>query len=340
MNKKSYDETKLQLKNMLISKEEFKNTNLYKMIHQNDNELAFFDYLYVSIQSMSNQKNPSHLRIRSDKFLQLAKLKHECLLISSYRNSNGKITHLILSSLWFFNYEKSINSSNSFVTFDFSRLEAFTKYHGLQYKIWRGKVKYIILSVLDDEIDLDEITKVRIEWKFFQNNPDYLIKKDKILESYDPVIKDETKSLLLDKHNFSCALNNFNNNICRTKIDWIKTKKAIENTNLNLPLDFHHFIPRSFFKNKLENNTRSESNSKNYLDWEKIHSKDNVIPLCKLCHQSIHNKDKNLVTDTFNYIIQMKKEQNDYNSFVQYYKSNKYLSNDNELLNFYIEREK
>ncbi|TNK88824.1 hypothetical protein C4M83_05810, partial [Mycoplasmopsis pullorum] len=74
--------------------------------------------------------------------------------------------------------------------------------------------------------------------------------------------------------------------------------------------------------------------------WEKIHSKDNVIPLCKLCHQSIHNKDKNLVTDTFNYIIQMKKEQNDYNSFVQYYKSNKYLSNDNELLNFYIEREK
>ena len=71
------------------------------------------------------------------------------------------------------------------------------------------------------------------------------------------------------------------------------------------------------------------------LDPYLIHNPVNLVPLCMPCHQSIHKKsNRNLVINTYNYILQTFKNMNLKNDFLDFLK--KCNITEEILLNFYL----
>lgn len=326
---KLYEDIQNKLKNINLSYKEFAQTNLFNFLQNNSNyRLDNYSLIFAHITSMCLETNPEQIRIRNDSFLKQAQNEKDVILISSYKDQNNEIIHFILSSYWFFDYSKKVDCSNSFINFNFSDLNIYSEFLGLQYKKNNKKVKYIFLTLNDN----NEFSQL-FEYVSMSKNINESFSKNKFSNIYhsknDPAIPYLYKKYLYELSNYSCFVHKFNKTKCRMKIDWENTKKSLKGTNLNVPIDFHHFIPRSLFKKQWLNEGEE-------LNWKFIHSKINLIPLCQICHQSIHNSDKKLSKETFENIINSLKNENLYEQFLTYLKSTNFLNNIDDLLNFYI----
>ncbi|CCP24521.1 hypothetical protein [Mycoplasmopsis cynos] len=317
-------------------KKSFEHTNFYKDVSYLKNQIKWYQGHWTS---MSNKYNPTKVRCRSDKFLiQTIENKNNynqsTILLSSFKYKN-KIIHSVISGYWFENYPHSTQSSNSFINIEYDELIDMLENNGFYYKTIKSKnqnlTKYIIYFFDDENFDINEFLQyIDISRNLHNNNFSYL----KSYSKYDPAIPNVTRKELYSTFTDSCAIHNLNPDFCRTKIDWQATKKAIENTNLNVPLDFHHFISKDIFKKAW---SRKEIDD---LDWKIIHSKINLIPLCQICHQSIHNEDKKLAKITFDFIMEIHIKNNTINEFLKYLKNTQVLDNINDLKDWYINNER
>lgn len=311
----------------------------------------------VNIQSMCNKNNVNIVRMRSDNFLKKAINKEKMFLISCY---DDKI--ICLPSIPFFSYKGNVNKSNSLITFDIGKLESDESNDNYVLEI-RGNPrnntdkKYLFISKeskfnpkkFDEYMNFIGFTKNQktIRDQYFNEltkKPeefiDYLFKNDFInskgkleLLKYSkyqnfiiPSIPDNIKNSVLKVNNYLCLCNNINNKdyFCPCGSD-INIEYLNEN-NLTY-LHLHHLIPKKFFI----------KNSNNEVDWDIIHNKINLVPLCMVCHQSIHkmNKNKKLVKKVFDSIIFAYKELNIYDDFVNFLNINTNINIDT-LLRFYL----
>lgn len=329
---KSYEFVQQLLKNYALSDKQFYATKLYNEIKNDNGYLYNENFFKVNIQSMCMEKDPQKCRIRSDKFLKLAIDNKSALIVAPYSLDAKNIYHIILTNEWFFNYDHSISSSNSFMNFDFYDLSWFVDYPGYQYKkigIKKVLTKYVFLVVKDSEFDIQKI----YEYIEFSKSFNKYGSAEILLNSTnknDPKIPNYIKERLYKEFDYSCAIHSLNPNYCRTKMDWKRTKEALTGTNLNVPIDFHHFIPRSLFKSEWYDKKIED------LNWQTIHSEINIVPLCQICHQSIHNKDKALAKETFFNIINVLKRENKLDIFNKYITDSKVVNNLDDLLNFYL----
>ncbi|QGZ97786.1 hypothetical protein GE118_03145 [Mycoplasma sp. NEAQ87857] len=323
-----YEKYQLLLKGVEVSKENFEKSNLYNKLLENK-IYKEEDYYTANITSMCLKTNPTSVRIRSDKFLKSCiENKDLKFLVSSFIGNENEMIHYIVSSHWFIDYNKQVDKSNSFIHFDVHDLKTFSYEPGFHYKKLKGKnvTKFVFLIVKDKEFNIEQLFDYFNLSTNWNRSTSYLIKDSR----NDPQIPDGIRKFLYNKFNNSCAIHYLDKEKCRTKIDWQKTKEALKGTNLNTPLDFHHFIPRSKFKNEWFNNNLDE------LDWKIIHNIINVVPLCQICHQSIHNRDKKLVKDTFYNIIQTFDNTNMLEAFKEYLKDTKVINSIDELLEYYL----
>ncbi|MFV8418732.1 hypothetical protein [Mycoplasma sp. Sp33II] len=325
-----------------IGKEEFQKTNFYNYLFnkKNDNGFDFImnqNVFKANITSFSNEACPDKLRIRNDKFLKLATERKMGLLIAPYK-MNNKIYFCILTTLWFYNYSSSISSSNSFIIFDHNKLLDYTKNMGVQYKTIKTNkihlinndkfVKYALLIISDEDIEkFNDLKEYIINSYTSRGDIANFIERSK---NIDPTISSKTRNSILNLSKNRCLINYINPNHCNTKMDWDATYEAIKGTGLNVPVDIHHFITREWFKDVWQ-----VSETESDLDWDFIHNEINLIPLCKLCHQSIHNKNKRLSKLTFSYIIQALKYTNRYDNFLKYLEESNVVKSIDDLLLMY-----
>lgn len=316
----------------------FKETNLYKETVNLKEEIRWFQGNW---SSMSNKHDPTKVRCRSDKFLSNIKNdknishKENVILLSSFKY-NDKIIHSIVSGYWFSNYKHSTNSSNSFINIEYSELIDMLESNGFYYKNTSKKsgqkqqTKYVIYFFEDNNFEINNFFQyIELSRNLHNNYSDSL----NLFSKYDPSIPKNSKIILYELFNDSCAVHTLNPDFCKTKIDWQATKKAISNTNLNVPVDFHHFISREIFKKAWNRHEIDE------LDWKMIHDKINLLPLCQICHQSIHNKDKGLAEETFNYILRVYEKNGALEDFLNFLNKSQVLNNIEELKRWYINNE-
>ncbi|WP_027332724.1 hypothetical protein [Mycoplasmopsis gallinarum] len=332
---KEYDRYIEELKKMNLTEAEKINTKIYQTLKLNN--FKNIESISANIQSFANKKDPTKIRIRSDKFLNNAKSEKTTLLIGSYKNHNNSITNLIISSHWFKHYSSSLNKSNSFFVTEFEDLEKFANFNGYQFKKKNIKdknssIKYIFLAINDENVTSEVIKEYINNSKTISDsvstNSNFSF-ENYVSKKTDPKIPQENKDKTLRIYNNSCAIYDLNHNYCKTKINWIETAKEIKGTNLNLPIDYHHFIPKSTFKN-------SWFHENIELDWDFIHKDINLLPLCQICHQSIHSKDKKLALKTFMYILEALKKVYRFEEFEEYLTKSKVFKNIKELENYYL----
>lgn len=328
-NKTSYFGYQEKIRKANVEYKDFVYTNFWSVLMNYPETYKIGETIFkVNITSMCLKNDPSKVRLRNDIFLKKAINHKFAILVSSYK-INNKIFHYILSSNWFESYSKKQNVSNSFINFDFKDLELYANNPGYQYKkILKDKTKYIFLIASDEDFNIDKLNEYL---KLSENSHNNFLLYNVNNVKNDPQIPLENKKKIYSLANYSCLIHKFDDKLCRTKINWFETKKAIEGTNLNVPIDFHHFVPRSLFKKEWLKTNDAE------LDWNFIHSTINLIPLCQICHQSIHNKDKKLAEQTFDNIVVSLKKENLFDIFIEYLKRTNFLNDLNDLKKFYLD---
>lgn len=328
-----YQEAIEFLKKRKISKHEFLKSKFYNFL-STEMGLEFGKNIFLAnLTSMCLQTNPSGIRIRNDSFLGISAEnghRSNCYLVAGLKDEND-IKFFIFSSKSFYGYKFSTTSSNSFIHFNSEQLETFVNYPGIQYKKIKAKklddidvLKYSFITLSENSFNKD----IFIESLNHVENTTNFSYYDKFMGTVrnfsDPQVPTSTKLSLLNNYNYSCVSNNVSVDSCRMKIDWKRTKKALENTNLNLPLDFHHLVPRKYFKN----------NFNDFLDWKIVHDEINVYPLCQICHNSIHSSNEFLSSDIIDNIfcsLSIEKKE----KFVKYLNDNTIFKNIDDLKDYY-----
>ncbi|VEU76160.1 hypothetical protein [Mycoplasmopsis columboralis] len=321
------------LKCIKLSKQDILNSKFYNFL-LNDMGLELGKNLFLSnITSMCLKTHPNAVRIRNDKFLKFSSengYKNNSYLVAGVKEDND-LKFFIFSSKSFYGYNFSTNSSNSFIHFDLQQFETFVNYPGIQYKKIKSKklddmdiLKYSFITLSDKSFDKDSFI-TSLNHVENTTNFSYYDKFFGLVKNIsDPQIPNVTKISLLEYYDHSCVSNHISEESCRMKIDWKRTKEALENTNLNLPLDFHHLVPRKYFKN----------NFNDFLDWKIVHDEINIYPLCQICHNSIHSNNQSLNSDIIDNIFSSlsieKKEK-----FVKYLNNNTVFKNIDDLKDYY-----
>jgi len=312
---KPYYQYQLLLKQNVLSKQHIINSNIYKFICNLGYKLN--ENLWITnIQSMAMSKNPNMLRVRNDKFLNKSKQGEDACLISGIRLNNKEL-FLVYFGKSFIGYNKSIKSSNSFITFTFEQLNKMSECKDqIQTKNVKKGAKYLFYS----STDFDE--------NMFENYLNMLQNielhgYDAKDSKYDPSIPSENRKIIEDRYESICAIAFENPSDCELASQISKNSKFFLSKNY----DIHHFIPKEYFKQYFDG----------LLDWKNvIHNTLNLVPLCRYCHKNIHASDKTLVKKTFEYVIQAYKKANVYLDFLNFLKENTSLKNISELLNFYL----
>ena len=316
---------------------EHENTRLFKVLQKNKNSWNI-QILKSNITSMNNKSYPNRVRIRNDAFLKNSINKKNTLLFVPIKWIDNNVYHIIISSYWFKNYLYKCNGSNSFINFEYSILQKCIKNNGMYYRNVSLKnsdsdIKYAFLLLNDKEVNIDIMIEKYILFSkiYSRKNISKILANnvEDLSSTMDPPIPKDTREELYLFSNNSCIIHKYNKDHCRTKINWKATKEAVINTNLHVPLDFHHFVTKKIFKD-------AWLKKKINLDWTVIHSKINLIPLCQICHNSIHNKSKELVKQTFNNIINSMKHENVLEEFKSYLLECKIFNSIEDLLKWYL----
>lgn len=317
-----------------ISEEEIiSSTNLYKellTLVNNDTDSIMFS----NIESFSDTKYPNKIRLRNDNFLRASKEKKKIALISGVKLGDKNL-YLIFISPYFYDYKASTNSNNSFIGFDFNELYHFV-YNGEDtINIKNPKIKssnkkyhrYMFYATYDVNFDKDKFAK------FFGNVEEVIPSDDKPIkytgnEYFVPQIPVETRKLVNENYAKKCALCSLEKDnpiYCpcgdQINIDYME-KNDLSYTHL------HHLVPKKYFLNE-----PSITN----VDWDIVHNLYNIVPLCPACHQSIHKgvKNKELVHNVFNAIMDLFKKTDKYDKFEKYIIDNTNFESVDNLLEFY-----
>lgn len=317
---KSYKEIQEILKKSNLSKDEIKETKLYKYIKEKiiwskENENVFFS----NITSMCLEKNYENVRIRNDKFLSLAKENKNGFIISSIK-LNNKTFVLCFHTKMFTNYEFSNNQSNSFITFKLSDIQNKFVFDNNDNVVIKNKKsnKYIFYVSIDENFNSEKFGE------FLEKIDNFDIKKldVDIVKFFVPPIPNKIRNKIRNDYDDYCALENCP---CGKSIN-INFLKENNLTYTHL----HHFVPKELFIEK-------KWNKEGCLDWSVIHNSINLIPLCLPCHQAIHKGSymKELVVNTFEKIIKKYKEKNQLDKLLKYLNDNFNYQID-DLLNFYL----
>ena len=325
----------LQNEKNINSEEEkqiFLNSDIFKTIQKVFPNIKADKVIFRKIESFCNEKTPSRVRIRSDRFLKKVKNGNfDCLLVSIIRHLNNKYYYIFLGKS-FEGYCFKTNGSNSFLTFEFNEL--FPDYEkfdiGLRMKeIYKKGGKYITkyfyyLSkyVLSDNYEVDDlisfckvVTKASLDpYKLPSNLGKNIsaIDRKKILELYP----------------LRCICS-IGDNLCVNKsIDWDYFEKNPSNNLLHL----HHFIPKEHFKKEYRNESE--------LNWKIINNYLNLIPLCSSCHDCIHKGSQNEIEKIINKIFEVQKKIGIYNQFIEFLIENKFYIkiNVDQIIEYYLKK--
>lgn len=320
-------------KNKILKKEIVSSTNLYKEISSlvnNDND----SILFSNITSFSNKETPNRIRIRNDNFLKACKDNKKAILISGIKLQNKNL-YLIFISSYFYNYNSSIKSSNSFINFNFDELDDFIFNNEDTINIKKPKVKsiddryhkYAFYATNDINFDRDKFIK------FFNDIEEITFADNKLIkytgcEYFIPQIPVETRKEICSDYAKKCALCLLEKDDplycpCGDQINI----EYMEKNDLNY-VHLHHLVPKKYFLN---------DPSITKINWNIIHNICNIIPLCPACHQAIHKgfKNKELVENTFNAIMNIFKKNSKFEKFEKYIINNTNLENIDNLLDFY-----
>ncbi|WP_156951249.1 hypothetical protein V3317_02180 [Mycoplasmopsis felis] len=298
----SYKEIQENLNNCKIKNFDFKKTRIYEYLLKNNFDI---NKIYKSnFTSMCMKNNPTLIRIRNDKFLLCASNKEQSILIVPIK-INNKIITLIFYSKSFYGYNFSTQSSNSFITFDFfkhlmNNFQYIENDTVLNYYLQsKQKIKYLFYITVNNNFD----EKI---FKRFINDIDSMELNsygDNLKNKYVPIISKTITKEIREYWNNKCAMFYSLNKDYRCPIKIID-EKLLEKYELNYT-DIHHLIPKYYFLNYYDL-------LKDIPNWQIIHSKLNLIPLCSICHQGIHkslmqNDSNNLLTNIIiNELINLK----------------------------------
>lgn len=319
-------------KNKISNTSIVSSTNLYKEILElvdNDKDSIMFS----NITSFSNRNSPNRVRIRNDKFLKDCKNNKKVVLISGIK-INNKNLYLIFISSYFFNYNSSINSSNSFINFDFDDLHSFIYNNEDTIIIRKPKNKstdhryhnYAFYTTNDTNFDKNKFEK------FFKNIEEITSNNSKSFEYtgheyFVPQIPIKMRKKINTIYGRKCALCLLEKDDplycpCGDQIN-IEYLKKNDLSYIHL----HHLIPKKYFLNDPSID----------INWDLIHNINNIVPLCQPCHQAIHKgfKNKGLVHDIFNAIIKIFKKNNRYKKFEKHILNKTNFKNIDDLLDFY-----
>lgn len=333
MIEKNYKETTNFLeKNKISSTEIISSSNLYNEI------LKLVDgdkksILFSNITSFSNIKTPNKVRIRNDNFLKACTDRKKVVLISGIK-INDKNLYLIFISSYFYGYNSSTKSSNSFINFDINDLHKFIYdnkdtiniKHPKNSQLNNKYHKYAFYATNDFNFDTNKFVK------FFNDTEEITSVDDKPIiytghEYFIPQIPTETRNAIIDNYARKCALCSLDkeNPLYCPCGDQININYLKENDLSYIHL--HHFVPKKYFLNEPHID----------IKWEIIHNINNIVPLCLPCHQAIHKGSKNidLVKNTFNAIIESFKKNNRYEEFENYVKENTKFTSIDDLFEFY-----
>lgn len=233
----SYHKLNEFLKKNNLKKENIIKSESYKYISNYFDK----DHIYFSkILSMSLEKNPKMIRIRNDNFLiDAVEKKEKSILIVGFKYEN-KEKILIFSNEIYFDYNQSVRSSNSIITFNSDLFFNFFKNdnNGSMLKI--SKLNKEKINVSFYITDIDEIDEACFE-EFITKKKECKIQIDS--ESIDnPSIPKKYKDevfINFNNNNFECSLRFIDEKFCRCKLQ--KPYEKEDN-------QFHHFIPRNYFK--------------------------------------------------------------------------------------------
>lgn len=324
-----YKELSEFLKQNVISNDNLYKTNIYKcalkLVDNNDNVII------SKIESMANKKTPNRVRIRSDKFIRYASENKKAILLTGIELNNNKI-YLAFFSSSFYDYKHSLKSSNSFINFPFEELNEYI-YNGQDTiniknnntKKNKEKIKYVFYSTLDKNFDENKFIDFYNNSLKFNDNS---ITKYSGNEFFVPPIPIEIKKIVKNDFNKRCALCSLDRehiNYCPCgydiNVDYLD-KNDLSYTHL------HHLVPKKYFLNDCETS---------YINWNIVHNKLNIVPLCPACHQSIHKglKSTELVSSVYNAILDIYKKIGKYEEFTHFLKNNTKFSDTDDLLNFY-----
>ena len=230
---------------------------------------------------------------------------------------------ICISSESFFDYSFSTKNSNSFITLDYDDLKKLVYFDQdtIQYWTYGKNVKYSFF------VSYNENFNENLFWNEFIHNVFYIRCKDiDINKIIIPQIPESIREKIVIKFHDRCALDQESifKCPCGNNIDI----NFLKQNNLSY-IHLHHFVPKELFKEMYYNGKIDN------LDPYLIHNPVNLVPLCMPCHQSIHKKsNRNLVTNTYNYILETFKNMNLKNDFLDFLK--KCNITEEFLLNFYL----
>ena len=257
----------------------------------------------INITSLCNYHCPEKIRIRSDLFLRKSIIDQlrETNIIFSCIKINGKKTYIILSSNYFSSYNKSIKSSNSFITKNFGDLSKWSKEQGDYYINERKTKRNCIVTYILWHGNEDHIEHLHDYLFVLAKIPQYgyLNLSEKKNNSS---INSEIKKLICEFYSQKCALTCNNN--CLTQ----------SSRNEDISKEIHHLVPREYFRKN------------NIHDTSIINDINNLMLLCYKCHDKLSSKNKNERKDFLNFCLNSLKANNKFNDFEHYLITKVYIT--------------
>ncbi len=258
------------------------------------------DKIYpINIASFCNKYLPNKIRIRSDQFLSKSRScrLNDIFIIFSCVKIEHKKTYIVLTSNHFTNYTKSISSSNSFFTKDFTDLKNWANNVGeisknearvrgigktTTYLYWHGNENHI--EKLSDYLGV--LSQI-------ENYAYYLKEKNK--KNLRVKISKDTKMEIFNFYNNECALRQINK--CITIESQI---------NDNISKHIHHIVPLYYFYDQ------------KIFDDKIINNKNNLILLCFKCHAMLSSHIKLERKKFLDYCLEFMKKANKFIDFQNY----------------------
>lgn len=266
----------------------------------------------ANIQSFSNKDDPLKIRIRSDVFLRKAIKNKYCFLLFHCWTPEGVKFFAISGKQIYQNKDKSpnglkVNQSDSFITIKFNVF--FEKWMNRETTLIKTKMKrkmpIEIYSWNEGELSFEDFNN----WLFKNELNDSVFENsnDELNNIYIPLINENIKSLVEKRYNYSCAF--YDKDLkCKTSINWKETLENLKSDNLmpqiRPPYEFHHILPQKNVKQIYFKDITDENDTFQVIvDRRVIHSPNNIILLCKICHDEVHMSE-----NSFNLLKYKKKK--------------------------------
>ena len=282
-----------------IYKDQLNNDPVFKLILQSGIEIC--NVYPGNWKSMCMNSRPSDIRLRpagEEEFLNNCiqfKLNKTLIVFSCIKIDDVKV-YFICSSNHFSEYFHKPDVGNSFIRMDISELESFkeepnqirnhtrrVKNKGDQsiYQFWTGTDKDTNYSSLLAYVQI--LTKIQSCNYAVLNRINIPTRKS---------IPNSIRTKVCDLWNNKCSLTFIN--------------KCLRQNNIDFDIEIHHVVPWQWF---LENK---------YIDNNIANNINNLVPLCRPCHDKMSDKQETEKRKYLGYLIESLKENHKINDFEDY----------------------